>query len=166
MKSKPILPQLPRRLTPFNSFFLALAIELILIWWVYPSPNDFGTIETMTGIYTFDGHRKSRSYLKFDTGSGRRELLCSPDFVGGASPCGMEHLDKQIVTVQLVRYRHLFGEQDVLVGLSTKSNVHISYNSEALVSEWLRKSIYFSILYAFIFAMNVYVIRVSKLITR
>jgi hypothetical protein len=122
-----------KKILPFFYCWLAcVAIQLPMVWWLYPSPQNFLPTETVEGIYVFDG---GGARTGSTTSIGARSLFCSVSYLGPAQSCGQK-LSGQFVKVKLARYRHLFGYGQVLVEARAAGGDEIVYSEELRMELW------------------------------
>lgn len=139
-----------KKILPFFYCWLAcVAIQLPMVWWLYPSPQDFLPTETVEGIYDFNGGgARTRSTTKI----GARSLFCGISYLGPSTACGQK-FSGQSVKAKLARYKHLFGEGEVVVEARGASGDETVYSPELRMELWrfnsglevVRMAIFFSL---------------------
>ena len=118
-----------RKILPFFYCWLGcVAIQLPMVWWLYPNPQDFSSTATVQGIYDFNG---GGARTGATTKIGARSLFCGISYLGPAGGCKQE-LAGQFVTAKLATYKHLFGAGEFLVeARATSCGAHLPRAGQA-----------------------------------
>lgn len=125
---------------------LAMLVQLFLIWLFYPTPDQFVLTKTVTGTYVFDvGNSKSRTYTAIeqvrDSRTVREPLFCSVSFIGPMGSCEQKYLDGRLVTADIGRYKHLFGEGSVPMRITSNKQIFLDRDKKQWDEEWLTASL-------------------------
>ena len=139
-----------KKILPFFYCWLAcVAIQLPMVWWLYPSPQDFVPTETVEGIYSFNGGgAKTGSTTKI----GARSLFCGISYLGPSGSCD-QRFAGQFVKAKLAHYKQLFGQSEVVVEVRGSNGDEIVYSPELRMELWrfnsgtevVRMAIFFSL---------------------
>lgn len=138
-------------------FFLAcVVIQLGIIAWLYPSPDDFKVTETVTGLFTFDGGGSRTRATSYING---KSLVCEIMYLGPHNSACSPRFENQIVTAKLASYTYLGGHGNVVMEIIGKNDYEIiKYSVEQRIQNWLFSSLSFSIVIGLFFAIPFYII--------
>lgn len=141
-------------------FLVTSIFQGLVIWWLYPAPEDFAPFKTVTGIYSYNGGgAKSRPRSFID----KKEVFCSISYLGPEGSCAYRYLEGKLVTAQIAHYKHLFGIGEVLMEIKGPYPIYAYSGDEQMVESWRSNSIGSSILNSFIAALIFFLIKKTSL---
>lgn len=137
----------------------AYALQLVVIWWLAPSPNQFAVTRPIVGTYKYDGgNARSRTYTKID----ELPIFCSASFIGPLDSCGRSYLKGTRVRADVAEYRHLFGSGEIVVVIRSGNATLLQRSADEMVSNWIFNSFLTAFLNAVIAASAFFVFRKTR----
>ncbi len=137
------------------AWLVAFIFQIALTYIYLPSKSDFNKVETIAGLYSFDGGAVRTAST---TRIGRRVVFCGVSVMGPESAC-KSALKNEMVTAKLVDLPTVFGPSPVVIEAAIDGKVVLHYTAEEQIKYWRYLSVLSAIYWSFAIAVGFFAIQ-------